>query len=47
LSEAGRIEKDAAPAVVGVARRGGGGELHFLKFRRRLETETMPDCAAP
>jgi hypothetical protein len=29
LSEVGRIEKDAVPAVVGVARKGGGGELHF------------------
>ena len=38
LSEAGRIEKEVAyTIVVAPARKGGGSELRFLKFRRKRE----------
>jgi hypothetical protein len=37
LWEAGRIDKDTAHVVVGAARKGGGGELGFLKFRRKQD----------
>jgi len=34
LWKAGRIEKYDARIIVGAGRKGGGGELRFLKFRR-------------
>ena len=37
LSEAGRIEKEVAHTIVAPARKGGGGELRFLKFRRKRQ----------
>ena len=43
----GRIEKDAVPAIDGAGRRGGGGELRFLKFRRKQEVDRTLDSAAP
>ena len=46
LWEVGRIEKHAVPAIDSVGRRGGGGELHFLKFRRKQEEDRTPDSAA-
>jgi hypothetical protein len=36
LWKAGRIEKDDGRIIVGPGRKGGGGELRFLKFRRNL-----------
>jgi hypothetical protein len=39
LWEAGRIEKDAVDIVGSAGRKGGGGELRFLKLRRKRETE--------
>ena len=36
LCKAGRIEKDDARVIVGTGRKGGGGELRFLKFRRNF-----------
>jgi hypothetical protein len=37
LSEAGYIEKEVAYTIVAPARKGGGSELRFLKFRRKRE----------
>jgi|GEM_PF-4304717 len=36
LWKAGRIEKDDGHIIVGPGRKGGGGELRFLKFRRKF-----------
>ena len=47
LWEAGRIEKHAVPAIDSAGRRGGGGELRFLKFRRRQEWDRTLDSTAP
>jgi len=45
--EARRIEKGAITAIVSSGRRGGGGELRFLKFRRKQDTKNAPGSAAP
>lgn len=37
LWKAARIEKDDAHIIVGAGRKGGGGQLRFLKFRRKRE----------
>ena len=47
LWEVGRIEKDAVPAIDSVGRRGGGGDLRFLKFRRKRELDRALGSAAP
>jgi hypothetical protein len=47
LWEVERIEKHAVPAIDSVGRRGGGGELHFLKFRRKQEGDRTLDSTAP
>jgi hypothetical protein len=47
LWEVGRIEKDAVLAVAGAGRKGGGGELHFVRFKRKQEAKTMPDSVTP
>ena len=47
LWEVGRIEKDAVPAIDRVGRRGGGGDLRFLKFRRMREVDRTLGSAAP
>ncbi|WP_377830990.1 hypothetical protein ACFKHW_40120 (plasmid) [Bradyrhizobium lupini] len=39
LWEVHRIEKDVVTTIVRSGRRGGGGELRFVKFRRRQHTE--------
>jgi len=36
LWKAGRIEKDDGHILVGAGRKGGGGALRFLKFRRNF-----------
>jgi hypothetical protein len=47
LWEVRRIEKDAVLAVAGGGRKGGGGELHFVRFRRKREAKTLPDSVTP
>ena len=34
LCKAGRVDKDGVQVIVGTRRKGGGGELRLLKFRR-------------
>src|SRR5580692_2921408 len=36
LWKAGPIEKDDGHTIVGAGRKGGGGELRFLKFKRNF-----------
>jgi hypothetical protein len=45
LCEAGLVEKDAARILVSVRRKGGGGELRFLKFRRK-RSDGAPNATA-
>jgi hypothetical protein len=47
LWEARRIEKGAIATIVSSGRRGGGGELRFLKFRRKQDAKNAPGSAAP
>jgi hypothetical protein len=47
LWEAQRIEKDAVNTIVSSGRRGGGGQLRFLKFRRKQNTENAQSSPVP
>jgi hypothetical protein len=46
LWEAQRIEKGAINTIVSSGRRGGGGKLRFLKFRRKQDTKNVSSPAA-
>jgi len=46
LCKAGRIEKDDAHIIVGAGRKGGGGKLSFLKFRRKRKADGALDSTA-
>jgi hypothetical protein len=46
LCEAGLVEKDAVRILVSARRKGGGGELRFLKFRRK-RSDGAPNATTP
>ena len=46
LWKAERIEKDDARVIVGAGRKGGGGKLRFLRFRRTRKANAALDYTA-